>query len=57
MYWYTVANMIATGPGGILLNVDRVTGVSWERRRATKETSIVVTAEMTKKDCRLRKSE
>ena len=41
--------MIAIGPAGMLLKVVRVTGVSWDRRRVTKETSIVVTAEMTNK--------
>ena len=35
-YWYTAANTIAVGPGGMLLNSARVAGVSCARRMARK---------------------
>ncbi len=55
MYWYSSADIMAIGPGGMLLNHVLVAGVNCARRRATNERSIVVTAEITKKDCMCRK--
>ena len=47
--------MIAIGPGGILLNSDRVTGVSCASRMATKEMSMLIKVEIMKNDCMSRK--
>ena len=50
MYWYNAANMMDTGPGGMLLKIERITGTNWMKRTETNETSIDISAETMKND-------